>query len=82
VIFDDRKDSPGVKFNDADLIGIPIRVTVSKRAVSEGTIEVKERSLDEKVVVAWDDAVSYIIEVKEKLEKELSAKVIEMPYKE
>ncbi len=36
VLYDDRDDSPGVKFNDADLIGLPIRVTVSERGTSPG----------------------------------------------
>jgi len=44
VLFDDRKDSPGVKFNDADLLGIPFRVTISPRTLEEKSVEVKMRS--------------------------------------
>jgi prolyl-tRNA synthetase len=44
VLFDDRDESPGVKFNDADLIGLPIRLTVSARALKEGSVEFKARS--------------------------------------
>jgi len=44
VLFDDRKESPGVKFNDADLIGIPIRVTVSPRTLEKAGVEIKLRS--------------------------------------
>jgi prolyl-tRNA synthetase len=44
VLFDDRKQSPGVKFNDADLLGIPIRVTVSPRTLEKGSAEIKLRS--------------------------------------
>ena len=44
VLFDDRKESPGVKFNDADLLGIPIRVTISPRTLEKGSAEIKLRS--------------------------------------
>jgi len=44
VLFDDRNESPGVKFNDADLLGIPIRVTVSPRTLEKNSVEVKNRS--------------------------------------
>jgi len=43
VLFDDRKESPGVKFNDADLLGIPIRVTISPRTLEKATVEIKLR---------------------------------------
>jgi len=44
VLFDDRNQSPGVKFNDADLLGIPIRVTISPRTLEKSSAEVKLRS--------------------------------------
>ena len=44
VLFDDRKESPGVKFNDADLLGIPIRVTISPRTLETNSVEIKWRS--------------------------------------
>ena len=43
VLYDDREESPGVKFNDADLIGIPIRVTVAAKSLAKGGVEVKRR---------------------------------------
>ena len=43
VLFDDRDDSPGVKFNDADLLGIPLRLTLSPRTLQSQSIEVKWR---------------------------------------
>jgi prolyl-tRNA synthetase len=43
VLYDDRDESPGVKFNDADLIGIPIRLTVSERSLKNGGVEMKLR---------------------------------------
>ena len=44
VLFDDRKESPGVKFNDADLLGIPFRVTISPRTLEKDSAEIKKRS--------------------------------------
>jgi prolyl-tRNA synthetase len=44
VLFDDREESPGVKFNDADLLGIPFRVTVSPRTLEKNGVELKKRS--------------------------------------
>jgi len=44
VLFDDRNQSPGVKFNDADLLGIPIRITVSPRTLEKKVVELKLRS--------------------------------------
>ncbi len=46
VLYDDRDESPGVKFNDADLIGLPVRLTVSRRTVRAGAVEVKPRRAD------------------------------------
>ncbi|MBA7636154.1 Proline--tRNA ligase [subsurface metagenome] len=44
VLLGDREESPGVKFNDADLLGVPIRVTISPRTLEKGSVEVKKRS--------------------------------------
>lgn len=44
VLFDDRKESAGVKFADADLIGIPVRLTLGNRSLKEGKVEMKLRS--------------------------------------
>ena len=44
VLLDDRTESPGVKFNDADLLGIPLRVTVSPRTLEKGSAEIKLRT--------------------------------------
>ncbi len=46
VLLDDREQRPGVKFKDADLIGIPLRVVVGERGLKDGTIEVKWRNAD------------------------------------
>src|SRR5690606_1027412 len=44
VLVDDRAERPGVKFKDADLVGIPLRVTVSSRGLKEGVVELKWRT--------------------------------------
>jgi len=43
VLYDDREERPGVKFKDADLIGIPFRVTIGPKALARGAVELKER---------------------------------------
>ncbi len=54
VLYDDRLESPGVKFNDADLIGLPIRLTVSERALKQGGVEFKRRDQAEKQIIPLD----------------------------
>lgn len=44
VLFDDRSESAGVKFNDADLLGMPLRLTVGRRALQREAVELKLRS--------------------------------------
>ncbi len=56
VLWDDRPLRAGVKFNDADLIGIPIRVTVGKRSLAQGNVEVKLRREREGRNVAVEEA--------------------------
>ncbi len=51
VLFDDREESPGVKFNDADLLGIPLRVTVSPRTLDKDGVELKRRDEKESELV-------------------------------
>jgi prolyl-tRNA synthetase len=59
-LVDDRAESAGVKFNDADLIGIPLRVTVSERALKNGGIELKRRSGGESWIVPLENAACEI----------------------
>ena len=56
VLFDDRDASPGVKFADAELIGAPVRLTVGKRIVTEGTIDLQARRGREQSSTTADDA--------------------------
>jgi prolyl-tRNA synthetase len=60
VIFDDRKESPGVKFNDADLLGIPLRITVSPRTLEKDSVEVKWRTEKEAKLLTLKDLAETI----------------------
>ena len=58
VLLDDRDERPGVKFNDADLIGIPLRITVGDRGLKNDEVEFKARTADEPHMVPRGDAVA------------------------
>ncbi|WP_420641786.1 aminoacyl--tRNA ligase-related protein [Candidatus Leptofilum sp.] len=60
VLFDDRDVRPGVKFNDADLIGLPLRLTVGQRSLAAGGVEVKERAGGETAVIPLDDLLKHV----------------------
>ncbi|MGC8764294.1 MAG: proline--tRNA ligase [Brevinematia bacterium] len=66
VLIDDRDERPGVKFKDADLIGIPIRITVGKSYHEEEKVEIKERKKTEKILVSISDLESKISEIFDK----------------
>ncbi|MFC1941663.1 proline--tRNA ligase [Chloroflexota bacterium] len=63
VLFDDREDSPGVKFNDADLLGIPLRVTVSPRTLEKNSVELKRRSEKEFELVPLEGLAARLREI-------------------
>lgn len=65
VLVDDRKERAGVKFNDADLIGIPIRITVGKMA-KDGKVEYKLRRENEMSVLTAEEAIASAKELVEK----------------
>ncbi len=60
VLYDDRNEPPGVKFNDADLIGLPLRAVVSRRSLRAGGVELKARADGSAEVVAFDSAAEEI----------------------
>jgi prolyl-tRNA synthetase len=82
VLFDDRNESAGVKFNDADLIGNPLRITVAERALSQDAVEFKIRSEKDRFNVPLADAVSRTMEILLKLDREIAQKVVSEPYRE
>ena len=65
VLYDDRGERPGVQFADADLIGLPLRLTVSERSLKAGGIELKRRDADQTRIVAEEDL---ILEVRAELD--------------
>jgi prolyl-tRNA synthetase len=67
VIVDDRSDRVGVKFRDVELVGIPVRVTVGKRGLADGVVEVTYRANGETERVAVDDAVEHVRQMLAKL---------------
>jgi prolyl-tRNA synthetase len=58
VLFDDRDERAGVKFNDADLIGCPIRITVGEKALQNGMVELKPRNEKENQSTLLEDLIS------------------------
>jgi prolyl-tRNA synthetase len=62
VIIDDRPDRAGVKFSDAELVGIPFRITIGKRGVAAGTAELTDRATGETTVIPLDDAAKHVRE--------------------
>jgi len=63
VLFDDRNESPGVKFNDADLLGIPVRATLSPRTLEKDSVEIKWRSQKESQLVPLDGIAARLKEL-------------------
>ena len=59
LVVDDRDERPGIKFNDAELIGIPYQIIVGKRSC-ENIVEVKNRKTLEKVEMSVKDAIEFI----------------------
>jgi prolyl-tRNA synthetase len=63
VLYDDREESAGVKFNDADLLGLPLQLIVSARGLEAGTVELKERRGGQRHHVALAEAVDKVVEL-------------------
>jgi len=81
VLYDDRQESPGVKFNDADLIGLPIRITVGQRALNQGGVEFKRRDQKERTIVPFDKVVSTIQSEIALLQAEINQRVVPVEFK-
>ncbi|MDD4794322.1 MAG: His/Gly/Thr/Pro-type tRNA ligase C-terminal domain-containing protein, partial [Dehalococcoidales bacterium] len=60
VLYDDRMESPGVKFNDADLLGIPLRITVSPRTLEKNSVELKWRTEKKADLVSLDGIIDQV----------------------
>ncbi len=82
VLYDNRHESPGVKFNDADLIGIPIRLTVSDRSLDGGGVEFKLRHQMAKLIVSECELIPKVKAAIKCMHDEISGKIVKMPFEE
>ncbi len=80
VLYDDRAESPGVKFMDADLIGIPLRLTVGERGLKRGGVELKRRDSADNTLVPVADVVAAVQAEIARLEEALAAGVVSVPF--
>jgi prolyl-tRNA synthetase len=64
VLLDDREETPGVKFKDSDLLGVPLRVTLGEKNLKKGLVEIKTRKSGEVVLVRKEEALR---EIKERI---------------
>ena len=71
VAYDDRNQRAGVKFKDADLIGIPLRITVGRKTLDNGEVEIKVRRQSESQLVSLDMAVDTVLDKINELWQEL-----------
>lgn len=82
VLYDDRDETPGVKFNDADLIGLPLRLTVGGRSLKQGGVELKRRTQPDKTLVPLPETVARVKAEIADLQGEIDKRVVTVPYKE
>ncbi|MFH1566576.1 MAG: proline--tRNA ligase [Gemmatimonadota bacterium] len=80
VLYDDRPENAGVKFNDADLIGLPLRITVGDRSLKQGVVEVKARTAEAPEAVPLEGVVAHVQQCLIELHRELAARVVAVPY--
>lgn len=60
VLFDDREETAGVKFNDADLLGLPLQLVVGQKNLKDGSVEIKIRRTDERIIIKLDEVTNWI----------------------
>jgi prolyl-tRNA synthetase len=72
VLYDDRDERPGVKFKDADLVGVPIRISVGEKSLAKGGVEVKLRREPAPRIVPVADAVKDVRELVDTLRREVA----------
>lgn len=76
ALFDDRPESPGVKFKDADLIGLPLRLTVGERSLKAGGIEFKRRDRQEREIIPLDQVIDRVRGELAALQSEIDRSVV------
>src|SRR5262249_25676901 len=82
ALYDDRDATPGVKFADADLIGIPLRAPVSARSLQHGAVELKRRDQAEPRIVPIEQAPEAVRSLIRELEQEAAARVVSPAFPE
>ncbi len=82
VLLDDRDERAGVKFNDADLIGLPLRLTVSKKSLEKGGVELKRRDQDSIRVIPMAEVVTQVQSEIQTLWDELRAGIQNIEYRD
>lgn len=82
VLLDDRGENPGVKFNDADLIGMPLRLTLGERSLKKGVVEMKVRGQEENREVPVAEVVAAVQTELASLRAALQARLVEVPFKD
>jgi prolyl-tRNA synthetase len=79
VLYDDRGERPGVMFNDADLLGFPVRLTVSARSLEQKSVETKLRHESDRGLIPRDDAVAWAARTLEELRAPLEERANAAP---
>jgi prolyl-tRNA synthetase len=82
VLYDDRPESPGVKFNDADLLGMPLRLTIGERGLQQGCIEYRRRDQPDKVMVPLAELTAHVQREIAALHAQITAQVVPVLYSE
>ena len=80
VLYDDRQESLGSKFKDADLMGMPVRLTLTTRSLENGGVEIKDRRTGDSSVVPEEEVVDTVREKISKLEQEIREGMVEVPF--
>ncbi len=81
-LYDDRGESAGVKFTDADLIGLPLRITLGKRSLQSGGAEFKRRDQADKVIIPLGGVVQAVRAALAGTEEDVMDQIEELPYGE
>ena len=80
AIYDDRQESLGSKFKDADLMGMPVRLTLTPRSLENGGVEIKDRHTGESSVSPVEEVVDVVRERISQLETEILSRTVEVPF--
>ena len=81
VLYDDRDEPAGVKFSDADLIGVPVRVTVSARNLKNNQLEIKRRDSEKAFMVSLEDAIKELGGLIDRMMQQINDTAVEVPFK-